>query len=95
MNRASERIKFNSLDSFFKNNFFRIAAITGRNLFGIRNKCFQNQRNRQVDSMDNYKNFCSFFEIASTNNSRDFETLLGGFKTLFPHYILANEHIQV
>jgi hypothetical protein len=40
VNRGSERIRFNSLDSFFKNNFFRIAAITGRNLFGIRNKCF-------------------------------------------------------
>ena len=43
--------------------------------------------------MDNYKNFCSFFEIKPNNNPADTETLLGSFKTLFPYYILANEHI--
>lgn len=48
----------------------------------------------QPGTMDNYRIFLHFFEVDRSLDMLDYEVLLSGFKTLFPQYVLQNEHIQ-
>jgi len=72
----------------------RFAAINSRNLFNIRHSSIEIN---QPGTMDNYRIFTNFFEIDRSLEKKkmenDYETLLNGFKTLFPEYVLSNEQI--
>lgn len=93
--KGVERRGVQSTNTYYRSNFMRLSAINSRNLFNIRPTLLEIN---QPGSMDNYRIFTNFFEIDRTQERKkmedDYETLLNGFKTLFPKYVLNNEQIQ-
>jgi len=86
-------------NSNFDCNFLRLAYLKSESLFSIRSICFQNERDNQSESsLDNYKNFCVFFDVKENqmNNQTELQqnTIMRNFKTLFPVQIVKNTHIQ-
>jgi hypothetical protein len=86
-------------NSSFQCNFIRLAYLKYESLFSIRHKCFKTERDSQFEtSLDNYKNFCAFFEIKETqqNMQTDLQmnSVMKSFKTLFPAFVLRNTYLQ-
>lgn len=95
VNRGVRHRSLKSLKSYFRCNFFRVAAINSRNLYDIRHGALLE---KQGGFMDNYRVFTNFFDIDKPSllkkGDLNYETLLNGFKTLFPDYVLNNEQVQ-
>ena len=92
---SGEETSFQAQKPSFKNTFLRLSALNSQNLFQIRNSKFDFLRRlEQPRSMDSYQVFCEFFELPSgASGDRDYEQLLGGFKTLFPKYVWNNDQL--
>ena len=56
-------------DSLASFNLLRFCKMTSKNLFKIRNPCFNIHRNMQYEkSLNNYSRFCQFFELDESKN---------------------------
>jgi len=94
--RGIERNSFHAQNGHFRSNFFRVAAVNTANLYDIRHKNFDTLRqSHQYRKVDNFNYFCKFFGIENYQGQADpdYETLLKGFKTMYPNYVLQNENI--
>ena len=93
MDITNEAQKFKVENSLFKNKFLCLSALNANNLFQIRNKTLDKLRKQEwPKTMDNYSYFCYFFGI-DKKTIDCYSKLTGGFKTLFPNYVLHNDSI--
>jgi len=57
--------------SEIKGNFMKLAFLNNNNLFAIRHKCFKQLRDKQYEtSLDNPRNFTTFFELNTGTQSQ-------------------------